>query len=189
MAKQTKTPPKQKIKPKAKPNKPHEFKQKDNGKNATGRPEVVLDLERVKLCCQFNPTDEELAALLKISHTTFSKLKNADPAVLEAMEEGKALGRASLRGKQFDIAMKGNVAMLIWIGKQQLGQKDKILHGNDTESPLIENIGSLNREQLISEIAERTRRLGIAVAVTPATPARGDGKGMATPSGSADARA
>ena len=31
----------------------------------------------------------------------------------------------SLREKQYDVAMSGNVSMLIWLGKQVLGQSDK----------------------------------------------------------------
>lgn len=174
---------KKRHQPKYNGDKPHIYNKKPNGKNDVGRREIVLDLERVKFFCRFNPNDEELAAALKIDPDTLSKYKNADPAVLQAMEEGKALGRMSLRGKQFDIAMKGNVSMLIWIGKQQLGQKDKILHGNDVENPLIESIGSLNREQLVNEISERARRLGIAVTAPPASPTGSDGKGVATPSG------
>lgn len=33
-------------------------------------------------------------------------------------------GRAALRVKQWDLAIKGNVGMLIWLGKQLLDQKD-----------------------------------------------------------------
>jgi hypothetical protein len=32
--------------------------------------------------------------------------------------------KLKLAGKQFDVAMSGNVSMLIWLGKQWLGQKD-----------------------------------------------------------------
>lgn len=180
---------KKRNQPKVKPNKPHVFKQKPNGKNDTGRPEVVVDLKKVKLFSRFDPTDQELAAALDISPKKFSELKNADPAILQAMEEGRALGRFSLRGKQFNMAMKGNVPLLIWRGKQDLGQREKILHGNDAENPLPENIGNLNREQLIAEITERARRLGIATIASANAPAGSTGQGVATPAGTADPRA
>ena len=32
--------------------------------------------------------------------------------------------KVALRKKQFDMAMAGDVRMLIWLGKQHLGQKD-----------------------------------------------------------------
>ena len=31
----------------------------------------------------------------------------------------------SLRRKQFETALAGNVTMMVWLGKQYLGQKDK----------------------------------------------------------------
>ena len=33
--------------------------------------------------------------------------------------------RINLRKKQYDVAMAGNVSMLIWLGKNDLGQTDK----------------------------------------------------------------
>jgi len=33
--------------------------------------------------------------------------------------------RINLLKKQYDVAMNGNVSMLIWLGKQHLGQSDK----------------------------------------------------------------
>lgn len=41
-------------------------------------------------------------------------------------DEKKAAMRTNLRKKQYDVAMAGNVSMLIWLGKNELGQKDKI---------------------------------------------------------------
>ena len=33
--------------------------------------------------------------------------------------------RGSLRAKQFELAMRGNPTMLVWLGKQELGQSDR----------------------------------------------------------------
>ena len=40
--------------------------------------------------------------------------------------EKKEAMRTNLRKKQYDVAMAGNVSMLIWLGKNELGQKDKL---------------------------------------------------------------
>jgi hypothetical protein len=40
-------------------------------------------------------------------------------------ELGAQTGKASLRRMQFKAAEDGNVTMLIWLGKQFLGQKDQ----------------------------------------------------------------
>ena len=36
------------------------------------------------------------------------------------------MGKISLRRAQFEKAIGGNVAMMIWLGKQHLDQRDKI---------------------------------------------------------------
>lgn len=142
--------------------KPKVYKKKPSGVNNTGKPPAVIDLDLVEKFSRCHPSDTELAALLGISHPTFVKHKKLNPEILEAMAKGQAYGRGSLRGKQFDMAMKGNVPMLVWLGKQLLQQREKILHGTDAENPAPENTENLTREQLIAEIKERSQRLGIA---------------------------
>jgi hypothetical protein len=44
----------------------------------------------------------------------------------DTIKKGKDKGRMSLRRLQFEKAQSGNTTMLIWLGKQLLGQKDKI---------------------------------------------------------------
>lgn len=44
----------------------------------------------------------------------------------EYKDQKKEPMRVNLKKKQYDIAMAGNVSMLIWLGKNELGQKDKI---------------------------------------------------------------
>jgi hypothetical protein len=39
-------------------------------------------------------------------------------------QQKKAEGKQSLRKKQYDVAMDGDKTMLVWLGKQVLGQKD-----------------------------------------------------------------
>jgi hypothetical protein len=51
----------------------------------------------------------------------------------DLIEVGKATGKRALRKKQFEKAMEGSDRMLIWLGKQWLGQKDVIV---DTEEDM-----------------------------------------------------
>ena len=46
--------------------------------------------------------------------------------------------RINLLKKQYDVAMSGNVSMLIWLGKQHLGQSDKQDHSIDTSKIVVE---------------------------------------------------
>jgi len=41
-------------------------------------------------------------------------------------EQKKEKLRINLRKKQYDVAMAGNVSMLIWLGKNELAQSDKV---------------------------------------------------------------
>lgn len=90
------------------------------------RPEVELDLDQVKSLARLGCTVEEMAVVLKCSAKTLQR--RAKPSI----EEGRLEARASLRKWQWDAAKKGSPAMLIWLGKQELGQRDKqVLTGED----------------------------------------------------------
>jgi hypothetical protein len=52
------------------------------------------------------------------------------------IDKGRSEGNISLRRKQWQMAVeKGNVVMLIWLGKQMLGQRNEILE-SDNNAPL-----------------------------------------------------
>lgn len=112
------------------------YKKKKNGKNATGRDAKLIDIERVRKMSEFHFTDRELAVGLNVSFSHFSHKKLNDPRIAEAIAEGQAKGKMSLRRKQFQLAQKGDRQMLIWLGKNTLDQRDKFLHGNDPDHPL-----------------------------------------------------
>jgi hypothetical protein len=75
---------------------------------------------------------EEIAAVCKVSRDTIER------RFRDVIEAGKANGRASLRRLQWRAAeVDRNPTMLIWLGKQYLGQRDEqhIRHGLDPDSP------------------------------------------------------
>lgn len=57
----------------------------------------------------------------------------------------------SLRKKQLQIALKGNVVMLIWLGKQYLGQVDKVNTSGLTDAE-TENLRKFLSEQMKENI-------------------------------------
>ncbi len=69
--------------------------------------------------------DEEIAAYLGISYSTFKRRKRESPELAEAVDLGRDNGKQMLRNVQWDKAMDGNIVMMIWLGKQYLGQSDK----------------------------------------------------------------
>ena len=82
-------------------------------------PPKNIDPKQVELLAGCGCTNEEIAAKLGCSSDTLTR------RYAVALVTGKSNGRASLRGKQFELAMKGNPAMLVWLGKNMLGQKDR----------------------------------------------------------------
>ena len=104
-------------------------------------------------------TDEEIAAWFGIRRETFCRKKTG--AILEALERGRAKGRASLRRAQFQNAIKGNATMQIWLGKQLLGQKDIVTteHAgtigiDDGRADRYKNL-SVDELRTVTEIMER----------------------------------
>lgn len=86
------------------------------------RPKKEIDYDLVSKLAHIHCTQEEIADILGISSRTLQK----DAEFLRVYKKGMNVGKMSLRRKQFDAINKGNVTMLIWLGKQLLGQRDDI---------------------------------------------------------------
>jgi ferredoxin-NADP reductase len=83
-----------------------------------------MTLEEVERLGLIHATQAEMAAWFGVSLSTIEKRMAADGKFAEAYERGRATGRMSLRRQQLKIANEGNPTMLIWLGKQLLGQRD-----------------------------------------------------------------
>lgn len=87
------------------------------------RQRIDLDIPQLEKLAAMQCSVAEVAAWFGVSETTIrNKLKQAQYG--EAFNAGKAKGRVSLRRAQWDAAKKGSNTMLVWLGKQWLGQKD-----------------------------------------------------------------
>ena len=91
-----------------------------------GQPRKEIDLKLVYRLALIQCTDEEIAAVLGVSGDVLTDRKKNDPAFMEALRGGKANGRRALRRKQWQRAMNGSDTMLIWLGKNLMGQTDKV---------------------------------------------------------------
>jgi len=71
---------------------------------------------------------------------TFHDFLARDKEAMEAFERGKSEGKLSLRRLQMQKAEAGDTTMLIWCGKNILGQSDKVdtNHGVQPDNPLAE---------------------------------------------------
>jgi hypothetical protein len=70
-------------------------------------------------------TEQDMAAVLGVSVDTIQRRKRAGAEFRGVIEKGRASLRNSLRRLQVKKALEGNTTMLIWLGKQLLGQSDR----------------------------------------------------------------
>ena len=99
--------------------------QPQQGKHPGGRPRLELDLRQVEELARIGCTEEDMAAVLGVSVDTIQRRKRDCPEFCGVIEKGRASLRNSLRRLQVKKALEGNTTMLIWLGKQLLGQSDR----------------------------------------------------------------
>jgi hypothetical protein len=100
----------------------------DNKK--VGRPKLNIDPETVRKLARLHCSMEEMASFFGCHRDTLHNNFSAE------IDKGRAEGNISLRRKQWQMAVeKGNVVMLIWLGKQMLGQVNERLD-SDSDAPL-----------------------------------------------------
>ena len=87
---------------------------------------AVIDYNMLDKYCAIQCTGEECAALLDMDYDTLNKCLKRDKkgGFTEYFNKKSVIGKASLRRTQFKTAEAGNATMLIWLGKQWLGQRD-----------------------------------------------------------------
>jgi AraC-like DNA-binding protein len=91
------------------------------------RPRKKIDADMVRKLAAIDCTIAEIAATLDCSRDTLER------RFRDVIDQGRERGKVSLRRRQFELASSGNATMLIWLGKQRLGQKDtqEVEHGGD----------------------------------------------------------
>lgn len=83
------------------------------------RPKKPVNEDQILTLAKLHCTHEEIAAVTGVSTKTLQR------RYVHLIEKGREEGKASLRRMQFKKAMEGNPTMLIWLGKQHLGQADE----------------------------------------------------------------
>jgi len=85
-----------------------------------GKPHIEIDGEQVFELAKIGCKTTEIAAFFQCSRDTIERRFAAE------LEKGRADVQMSLRRWQIDNARNGNVVMQIWLGKQMLGQEDRM---------------------------------------------------------------
>jgi hypothetical protein len=116
-------------------------------KRKVGRPRKELDVNQIKTLAEIGCTCSEIAAVMSCSENTLRA------NYCDIIKSGVESGNASLKHLQFKAAKAGSVAMLIWLGKQRLGQRDVVETVADKDA--IKAFRMALREQDKSERGEK----------------------------------
>jgi hypothetical protein len=102
----------------------------NGGGGIVARTPTPIDKEQVRKLAALGCTIAEIASVIGVSRDTIERRCRSE------LRTGHEQGNASLRRKQFEIASAGNVTMLIWLGKQRLGQVDRQAITGDGNGPI-----------------------------------------------------
>jgi hypothetical protein len=128
------------------------------------RPRKVFKPDVVEALAACACTFDEIAAYIGWDPATvYRRMENPKNAFAQAFERGRANGRATLRRKQYELALKGNATMQIWLGKQLLGQTDlpqvQMTITNDATATTQNNFTmNENTKKKLFEAAQLVRR-------------------------------
>ncbi len=126
-------------------------------KKKMGRPKIEVDLEMVESLARVGCTDEEIAREIGICVASLRNRKK-EQDFLAALKKGRNGAMISIRRAQFIAGVEnGNVTMLIWLGKQMLGQRDR--HEVEvTDELLLERLRQIRAEAEAKASAEEKDR-------------------------------
>lgn len=117
---------------------------------------VFFDQQEFEDLCSFQCTEEEICLWFRCSVSTLDKWCKTtyNARFNEIFAQKRKLGLLSLRRKQFQVAIGGNgekpnVTMLIFLGKNYLGQSDNVGIKSQIQ---IESVETLNKENITAVI-------------------------------------
>ena len=103
-----------------------------------GRPRIEIKQEDFEKLCAMQCTLIEIAGFFDCCEDTIENWcrRTYGETFSDVYKKKCAKGKISIRRNQFKAADAGNASMLIWLGKQYLGQSDKqeVVLTNDDDS-------------------------------------------------------
>lgn len=103
------------------------------------RPRIEIDFKQFERLCGLQCTLAEVAGFFNCSEDTIERrvLEHYGEGFADVFAKKRGAGKISLRRWQMQLAEKGNAAMLIFLGKNYLGQRD--IQEIDTNRPITLN--------------------------------------------------
>lgn len=132
--------------------------------NDVGRPEIPIDWNKLDELLEQGCNGVQCAAVFGMHADTLCRRCFNEKGIIftDYAAKKREKGNSSLHAAQYKVAVKGNVPMLIWLGKQRLDQKDTPAHVTYTveEKEYADEIKKQlkeNREEL-ARIAKMTQK-------------------------------
>lgn len=116
----------------------------------TGRPKKEINQDQFEKLCAICCTQKEIADFFDCSIDTINRWckRTYKLTFADTYEKKSVNGKISLRRWQFKAAEAGNVTMLIFLGKQYLGQSDKIETDNKNDNSININVSAATSNDL-----------------------------------------
>ena len=127
-----------------------------------GRPKLPIDAGIVRKLASRMMTKTEIARIVGCDESVIRK------RFAEDYSFGRETGKKRLRDKQLQQALRGNTTMLIWLGKQYLGQADKTESKVEMTEKPPDPIAAYQRDKSLRDRALQLER-DIANASAPYT--------------------
>lgn len=91
------------------------------------RPRKEIPQNEFEKLCALQCTKDEICGFFEITDKTLDAWckRTYKRGFSDIYAEKRSTGKISIRRKQFEVALSGNVSMLIWLGKNILNQVDK----------------------------------------------------------------
>lgn len=111
------------------------------------RPRKEIDKAEFEKLCGIQCTEEEICAWFGVTDKTLSSWckRTYGQSFSETFRQKRGIGRIALRRAQFQL-MKKNATMAIWLGKQWLGQTDKVEQTKRFDTEQFEQIVAAAQE-------------------------------------------
>lgn len=108
------------------------------------KPKKKLNLseeQRIEKLASYGLTNKEISEALGYDENTLKR--NFEIFLIK----GKANLKERLKRKQIQVAMQGNVTMLIWLGKQYLEQKEKVEESGELKLTVVRTVTQMNETE------------------------------------------
>jgi hypothetical protein len=123
-----------------------------------------IDRAELEKLMKLHPSEQEAADWFDVTTKTLQRFikKHYQSSFVQLREKSFARTRIAIKRAQIEKALKGDNTMLIWTGKQYLGQSDKQsteISGPNGKPLEHKDVSEMPREQRLAEIAALVAKL------------------------------